>query len=919
MSFFSSHRQAEKAPILFDIRFDTSDDNVILLKGSSRESASALLSGKIVLSINEPMQIRNIFMRLFAKLTVNLEVNANTNNTPNTAKRYVKQEKILFDKKLDNIQIDNLVGKQSTNQSVPYSTTNSNNSETTMGWRSRSKSSSIATLTNSNSSPNFTSMNKTSIIKLQKGNYEFPFSYILPGSSFESVNGLPNASINYTLQTIIERGKYSTDLLLNKDIKVIRTLTTDAVELSETVSVNNNWPGKIDYSISVPTKAIAIGSVSSLSIGLVPLVKHLRLGPIKVILLEQYQYSNNSGEIITNDRKVLKFKLKDPLGHIEMAKQSEETGLDPFIFQSKWEVTTNFQVPSSLSRCTQDCTIKKYIKVRHKLKFVISMINEDGHISQLKASLPIVLYISPLIPLTVQSKELREQKYSCTNLTQHSSLSNLSTMSSQNFSGKNSVDSKYPHSVANIRNLDNEEEQNKDDEIIFPSIVSSLDLQNATNTPAPEITSPLNPVVTVGSTNAGSTVSPMGFQYSATSILPVLQEAPKLAQDLPSLMVPPNYEDRIYDRLWGTNCTDHNGAIVENLTLSTPVSPNLTHSPIIESNLFPDGSASNYMADVPEGLTMPNNENINITTNNPFRSEVTQSEPRRTISANTPHTRTDSFRRVGSSTELDINNLPSTPGLMIRPISFNSSSQLSMKDWPVKDMSRVPSYDMAKKNVISSDDLPPAYISSKHKRGHSTNNSSINATPATIASSNHSSSMRRSNSSFLQMGQIKPKKPPISGSSSSTSLTSSIKNALIGDTTTSPPNLSPNLSKNSSFKISNTANKHFAFGMTPVGEKTPTEPATISSSRISSSTNLRTTNSNANITIGDSNSIHTNTASNGTSTTNITIRSNRRSSNRSSSEDKTPRPRPTRSVSTSAFSTSHSFSNVFSILSNVGS
>ena len=65
---------------------------------------------------------------------------------------------------------------------------------------------------------------------LVQGNYEFPFSAILPGSVTESVEGLPNASVIYKLQATIGRSKFATDLICKRHLRFVRTLTPDAVE-----------------------------------------------------------------------------------------------------------------------------------------------------------------------------------------------------------------------------------------------------------------------------------------------------------------------------------------------------------------------------------------------------------------------------------------------------------------------------------------------------------------------------------------------------------------------------------------------------------------------------------------------------------------------------------------------------------------
>lgn len=68
------------------------------------------------------------------------------------------------------------------------------------------------------------------------------------------------------------------------------------------------------------------------------------------------------------------------------------------------EVAEGFQfsrfleLPKTLSSCLQDCNIKG-IKIRHKVKFNVQLLNPDGHISELRANLPVSLYISPNLPI----------------------------------------------------------------------------------------------------------------------------------------------------------------------------------------------------------------------------------------------------------------------------------------------------------------------------------------------------------------------------------------------------------------------------------------------------------------------------------------------------------------------------------------
>lgn len=65
------------------------------------------------------------------------------------------------------------------------------------------------------------------------------------------------------------------------------------------------------------------------------------------------------------------------------------------------------ELPKSLNQCLQDCNAKG-IKVRHKVKFNVQLHNPDGHISELRANLPVTFYISPSLPIN-ENNDLVDQ------------------------------------------------------------------------------------------------------------------------------------------------------------------------------------------------------------------------------------------------------------------------------------------------------------------------------------------------------------------------------------------------------------------------------------------------------------------------------------------------------------------------------
>ena len=69
--------------------------------------------------------------------------------------------------------------------------------------------------------------------------------------------------------------------------------------------------------------------------------------------------------------------------------------------------TRHVELPKSLTECVQD-TEARGIKVRHRLKFKILLQNPDGHMSELRATLPVSLYISPSLAIN-DNNELVDQ------------------------------------------------------------------------------------------------------------------------------------------------------------------------------------------------------------------------------------------------------------------------------------------------------------------------------------------------------------------------------------------------------------------------------------------------------------------------------------------------------------------------------
>lgn len=331
---------------LFQIRLES---DTIVLRGPEAEASSQILRGSVVLCLPHTLKVENVHLKLIGISRVSWTDQRVTATGVSNIRRLKTQEVL-------NHRWPNFVGHD--------------------GPASSSKG-----------------------VTLGKTNHEWPFEFIVPGDTPETVDGLPESSIRYVLRATVARGKFSVDLHASKHLRIVRTLDPAALELSHNMTVENIWANKIEYSIVVPQKAVVFGTGIPVEMRLTPLLKGLRIGTVRCKLVESVHLSipgengisdktsSESREIDTWTYEVNQdHLLQDVIENVEDAAQ-DYFGLKEIL-----------PLPKSLKSCLQDCETQG-IKIRHRLKFNISLHNPDGHISELRATLPVTLFLSPNVPL----------------------------------------------------------------------------------------------------------------------------------------------------------------------------------------------------------------------------------------------------------------------------------------------------------------------------------------------------------------------------------------------------------------------------------------------------------------------------------------------------------------------------------------
>lgn len=261
---------------------------------------------------------------------------------------------------------------------------------------------------------------------LPQGNYRLPFKCYLPANTPETIEGLKCCSLLYKLECVIERGRFEKSIHTAKHVRVLRTLHPDSMNLTDTIDIDNNWPNKAQYSVGLNRRGIAIGSTITVKLMVIPIAKGLKLKGMSGVIVQRSHTAHSHG--VSGDFEELIGKQTMPIP-------------DPDTLSTdRWDVKSTFKVPSSLKELTQTCDLKNnIIQVKHRLRIAVQLKNQDGHVSELRANLPVCIYISPNTGYPVGRRfEISTQGY----LTAHDEKQDILFRKTRNDSGISST----PHS-----------------------------------------------------------------------------------------------------------------------------------------------------------------------------------------------------------------------------------------------------------------------------------------------------------------------------------------------------------------------------------------------------------------------------------------------------------------------------------------
>ncbi|CEI92426.1 hypothetical protein RMCBS344292_06685 [Rhizopus microsporus] len=196
--------------------------------------------------------------------------------------------------------------------------------------------------------------------------YIYPFELALPGNLAESIDSYSFGSLSYKLKATIERPAFLPNLIHRKQFWIIRHQPDQALFMEIPVQITNEWTDKLNYTITIPKKTFARGQDIPIDFSLTPIDTSLHVRYLSCFLKEYSTYDTHT------ESRIIRF-FRD--------ERFPSTGLH-------WHKVENMTVPCSPSAIQTDID-NTYFKIEHKLKFTMSLINDQGELFELRASLPV--------------------------------------------------------------------------------------------------------------------------------------------------------------------------------------------------------------------------------------------------------------------------------------------------------------------------------------------------------------------------------------------------------------------------------------------------------------------------------------------------------------------------------------------------
>ncbi|KAI8875375.1 hypothetical protein K501DRAFT_280434 [Backusella circina FSU 941] len=327
---YRGHMSAEHDK-LNELKIDLNTPEIILL-GHASESAGKMLQGSIILNLTEPMKVRSVTLCFTGKMKVSWSEGIGHHQ------HYHKQEKDIIEHKW---------------QFLPMAAVDHAHKKA------------------------FT---------MAPGEHKWEFELLLPGDLPQSLEA-EGGQVVYRLKATVERSAFLQNMVKKSVVRIIRCMLPSEFELIQTLEIHNTWAEKMMYDIILPSKVYSRGQPIPITFHIKPIASKLKVRSLTGTLKEYCTYTAN--DCSKTDTRIVKLKkAENPF----LAAPLANDGMDSRT--NVWTKVVSLDVPPMSSQSVFCDADNDMIRIRHKLKFVICLVNADGHLSELRCSVPVIIISS---------------------------------------------------------------------------------------------------------------------------------------------------------------------------------------------------------------------------------------------------------------------------------------------------------------------------------------------------------------------------------------------------------------------------------------------------------------------------------------------------------------------------------------------
>ncbi|KAI8360865.1 hypothetical protein EDC96DRAFT_512810 [Choanephora cucurbitarum] len=226
----------------------------------------------------------------------------------------------------------------------------------------------------------FVKNKKKSLVVLEAGQHKWSFELPLPGNLPQSLES-DAGSVSYRLKATIERPAFIQNIIKKKVIRIQRCVIPSQFELVQSLEIRSTLADKIVYDISAPSKIYAFGDKIPVTFKIEPLASTLKVHAIRASLKEYCSYRANDRSK-TDTRTICRVSLDNPFAPSSSA-VVEKAG-------HTWKRVIELPVPPQSPMVFAD-TESDLIRIRHRLKFIISLVNAAGQVSELRSAVQVTM------------------------------------------------------------------------------------------------------------------------------------------------------------------------------------------------------------------------------------------------------------------------------------------------------------------------------------------------------------------------------------------------------------------------------------------------------------------------------------------------------------------------------------------------